>query len=100
MTLCRADITSKNEWKVKKYRNNFDRVEKKIAEVEEKVRIRNWRNPISGREVMKVLEVKPGPVVGQVKDRIKEAILDGEISNTYEEAYEYLLRIKDELEGT
>ena len=98
MTLCRADITSKNEWRVKKYRNNFDRVEKKIAEVEEKDRIRNWKNPISGDEIMKVLNLKPGPTVGRVKDRIKDAILDGNISNNYEEAFGYLLRIKAEME--
>ena len=98
MTLCRADITSKNEWRVKKYRNNFDKVEKKIAEVEEKDRIRNWKNPISGEEVMRVLDIKPGPTVGRVKDRIKDAILDGNISNNHEEAYNYLLRIKAEME--
>lgn len=97
MTLCRADITSKNEWRVKKYRNNFDRVEKKIKEVEEKDRMRNWKNPISGDEIMKELGVKPGPVVGRVKDRIKNAILDGEIPNDYDKAYEYLLKLKDEL---
>jgi poly(A) polymerase len=98
MILCRADITSKNEWKVKKYRNNFDRVEKRITEVEEKDRIRNWKNPISGDEIMEVLCVEPGPLVGQVKDRIKDAILDGEISNSYEEAYEYLLRLKPQFD--
>lgn len=98
MTLCRADITSKNEWRVKKYRNNFDKVEQKIAEVEEKDRIRNWKNPISGDEVMKILDIQPGPTVGKVKDRIKDAILDGEISNNYEEAYRFLLRIKAEME--
>ena len=98
MTLCRADITSKNEWRVKKYRNNFDKVEEKIAEVEEKDRIRNWKNPISGDEVMNVLGIKPGPTVGKVKDRIKDAILDGKISNNYEDAYSYLLEIKEELE--
>ncbi|PWN05548.1 CCA tRNA nucleotidyltransferase [Rhodohalobacter mucosus] len=98
MTLCRADITSKNEWRVKKYRNNFDKVEKKIAEVEEKDRIRNWKNPISGEEVMNVLDIRPGPMVGRVKDRIKDAILDGKISNNYEEAYDLLLRIKSEME--
>lgn len=97
MMLCRADITSKNEWRVKKYRNNFDRVEKKIIEVEEKDRIRNWKNPVSGDEVMELLNVKPGPIVGRAKDKIKNAILDGEIGNSYEEAYNYLVEIKDEL---
>lgn len=95
MMLCRADITSKNEWRVKKFQNNFDQVEQKIKEVEEKDKIRNWKNPISGDEIMKVLDTEPGPVVGKVKDRIKNAILDGEISNNYEEAYRYLLEIKD-----
>jgi poly(A) polymerase len=97
MVLCRADITSKNEWRVKKYQDNFDRVEKKIIEVEEKDKIRNWKNPISGGEVMKVLGVKPGPIVGKVKDKIKDAILDGEIPNKHEDAYQYLLKIKDEI---
>lgn len=95
MLLCRADITSKNEWRVKKYRQNFDRVEKKIVEVEEKDKIRNWKNPISGDEIMEVLQVKPSPVVGKVKDEIKEAILDGKISNNHEEAYNYLMSIKE-----
>ncbi|MGM0460157.1 MAG: CCA tRNA nucleotidyltransferase [Bacteroidota bacterium] len=96
MILCRADITSKNEWRVKKYRQNFDRVEEKIKTVEEKDKMRNWTNPISGDEVMKVFDVKPGPIVGTVKNKIKEAILDGEIENNYDEAYAYLLRLKKE----
>jgi len=96
MTLCRADITSKNEWRVKKYRQNFDRVEDKIKEVEEKDEMRNWKNPISGEDIMEVFQVKPGPVVGKVKDRIKDAILDGEISNNRDEAYRYLLELKEE----
>jgi poly(A) polymerase len=95
MTLCRADITSKNEWKVKKFQNNFDRVEKKIIEVEEKDKMRTWKNPISGEEVMNVFGVKPGPIVGRVKDDIKNAILDGDISNNYDAAYQYLLKLKE-----
>ncbi|MEX0823411.1 MAG: HD domain-containing protein [Balneolaceae bacterium] len=97
MLLCRADITSKNEWRVKKYRNNFDRVEKKIHEVEKKDQIRKWKNPISGDEIMEVLNLKPGPAVGKVKDEIKDAILDGKISNNHEEAYEYLLNMKERM---
>lgn len=96
MTLCRADITTKNEWKQKKFQTNFDRVEKKIKEVEEKDRIRNWKNPISGDQIMEVLNAKPGPVVGQIKERIKNAILDGVIPNDDEAAYRYLLKIKEE----
>lgn len=95
MTLCRADITSKNEWRVKRYRQNFDRVEDKIKTVEEKDKIRNWTNPISGEDIMEVFDVKPGPVVGKVKDRIKDAILDGKIHNNREEAYDYLLELKE-----
>lgn len=94
MTLCRADITSKNEWRVKKYRRNFDRVEDKIKSVEEKDKMRNWKNPISGEEIMDVFGVKPGPLVGKVKDEIKEAILEGDISNTYDDAYDYLMTLK------
>jgi len=94
MKLCRADITSKNEWRVKKYRNNFDRVEDKIEAVEEKDKMRNWKNPVSGEEIMKEFDVKPGPVVGQVKDEIKEAILEGDISNTYEDAFNYMQTLK------
>ncbi|CAN5490849.1 HD domain-containing protein [soil metagenome] len=95
MILCRADITSKNEWRVKKYRQNFDRVEEKIKEVEEKDKIRNWTNPVSGEDIMEVFDINPGPLVGKVKDRIKEAILDGEISNNHEEAYDYLVKLKN-----
>ncbi|MEX0994602.1 MAG: HD domain-containing protein [Balneolaceae bacterium] len=95
MTLCRADITSKNEAKVKQYLGNFDRVEKMIQEVEEKDRMRKWKNPISGDEIMDALNIPPGPVIGDIKDEIKEAILDGEISNEHDAAYEYMLKIAD-----
>ncbi len=96
MALCRADITSKNEWKVKKFQNNFDRVEKRIQEVEEIDEMRNWKNPVSGQDIMDVLNTGPGPVIGRVKDRIKDAILDGEIPNNHEAAHQYLLQIKDQ----
>jgi len=95
MTLCRADITSKNEWKVKRFQNNFDRVETRLKEVEQKDKIRNWKNPVSGDEIMKALKCDPGPVVGTVKERIKNAILDGEIANNHEEAYNYLMQIRN-----
>nr|WP_276611294.1 HD domain-containing protein [Fodinibius halophilus] len=96
MLLCRADITSKNDYKVKRYNQNFDRVEEKIQRVEEKDRMRNWTNPISGDEIMDALDISPGPVIGDIKDAIKEAILDGEIPNEHEAAYNYMLEIKDE----
>lgn len=98
MILCRADITSKNEWKVKRFQKNFDRVENRLKEVEEKDQIRNWKNPVSGEEIMNLLGCEPGPLVGKVKEQIKNAILDGEISNTHEQAYHYLLQIKDRMQ--
>jgi poly(A) polymerase len=97
MQLCRADITSKNDRKVARYQQNFDIVEQKIKEVEKKDRIRKWKNPISGEEVMKAFDVKPGPVIGKVKDAIREAILNGDIPNEHDAAYQYMMEHKDEL---
>lgn len=96
MMLCRADITSKNERRVKQYLRNFEIVEQRIQEVEEKDKIRNWKNPVSGEDIMNVLRIQPGPLIGTIKDRIKNAIMDGEISNDYDEAFQFLLRIKDD----
>ncbi|NGP75208.1 HD domain-containing protein [Balneolaceae bacterium YR4-1] len=95
MTLCRADITSKNDRRVKKYNKNFDYVEKKIVEVEEKDKLRKWTNPVDGNEIMEALGIKPGPVIGEIKDEIKEAILEGDIPNEHDAAYEYMMKIKD-----
>jgi len=97
MLLCRADITSKDPRKVKEYSANFDRVEKRIAEVEERDRIRNFQSPVRGDEIMQICNIGPGKLVGTLKKKIEEAILEGEIPNEYEAAKEYLYRIKDEV---
>lgn len=93
MTLCRADITSKNETKVRQYLNNFDSVEKKILEVEEVDQMRNWKNPVSGEDIMQRLNLKEGPLIGKIKGRIKEAIFEGDIPNTREAALDYMQQI-------
>lgn len=98
--LCRADITSKNPRLVEQVRQNYDLVVQKMAEVEEKDRIRNWQPPLKGDEIMRVVGVEPGPVVGRLKTAIVDAILDGRITNDHDAALSYLLEIKDKiLEG-
>lgn len=95
ITLCRADITSKNPGKVTKYLNNYDRVVKKVWEVEEKDKLRAFQSPVRGEIIMAVCNIEPSRKVGEIKTAIEDAILDGIIGNNYEEAYEYLLNIKD-----
>jgi poly(A) polymerase len=93
MKLCRADITSKNNDKVSRYLRNFDLVEKKMVEVEEKDRVRSFQPPVSGDEIIKWLGLAPGPIVGEIKEQIKDAILDGVIRNDREEAIQYMIQV-------
>lgn len=97
LTLCRADITSKNEHKVKKYLDRFAKVEARIAEIEESDRIREWQPPISGNTIMETFGIKPCFEVGKIKDEIKEAILEGDIKNDYDEAFKLMLKLGDSL---
>ena len=96
MALVRADVTSKNPRRVRRYLAAFDRVEKKMTEVEEKDRLRQFQPPVDGYEIMQVLGVREGVEVGIAKNAIREAILEGDIPNEYQPAYDYLLGIKDE----
>jgi poly(A) polymerase len=96
MKLCRADITSKNMVKVDRFLKNFDLVEKKMAEVEAKDHVRNFQPPVTGDEIIRTFNLTPGPIVGEIKDRIKEAIMEGEIRNDREEAIAFMHKIASE----
>jgi poly(A) polymerase len=99
MKLCRADITSQNPSRVVRYLKNYDIVMERMQEVEEKDRLRNWQPPVRGEEIMQVCGIPAGPIVGVLKKRIENAILDGTIPNEHDPALEYLLKIKDEILG-
>ena len=92
MTLCQADITSKNKEKVKRYLANFEIVKIKLKEIEEKDQLRNWQPPVSGNDIMITFGINPGKEIGIIKNAIREAILEGIIQNHFNEAYEYMLR--------
>ncbi|RKF03942.1 putative nucleotidyltransferase with HDIG domain [Tenacibaculum lutimaris] len=97
MTLCEADITTKNPKKFKRYHKNFELVRQKIKEVEERDRIRNFQPPITGEEIMEAFNLKPCREIGQIKEAIKEAILDGKIPNEHDASYQFMLEKGEQL---
>lgn len=97
MMLCNADVTTKNEYKVKKYRQNFELVQQKLKDVEERDSIRNWQPPVTGFDIMQLFGIKEGREVGIIKNQIREAILEGEIPNQREAAIEFTIKKGEEI---
>lgn len=97
MLLCKADVTTKNEYKIKKYRNNFELVQQKIKDVEERDSIRNWQPPVTGLDIMRIFGLKEGREVGIIKNKIREAILEGEIPNERGAAIDFTIKTGEEI---
>lgn len=97
MILCRADITSKNQEKVKRFRENYELVKQKIIDIEEKDRVRNFQPPVDGKEIMDTFGLTPSRPVGEIKEAIKDAILDGVIGNDYTQAHHFMIEKANEL---
>ncbi len=95
MTLCRADITTKNPNKVNKYMKNFERVDSLMKDVKERDLFSQFQSPVRGKEIMELFNLEEGKKVGKLKKEIEEAILDGKIDNNYDDALNYLNQIKD-----
>ena len=95
MILCRADITTKNEYKIKKYINNFERVEELMEDVSLRDEMKAFKSPVDGHVIMKTFNIKEGKAIGLIKDDVENAILDEEIDNNYDAAFNYMMKIKD-----